>query len=224
MTAPPPPPPLPPAGWYPDPTGKPGQAYWDGRAWHNAAPATTSPAYAPTPWDKVQPHFDRARPQVDKARRFWSGLPRQRQFIVAIGAIAGLFIAVAFVASFLGSDQSDAPGQPAPHSSSRPPWDHTTTSPEEPTSSPGAPTSSGNADDAYIEKLAENDITGERAARIKEGHGVCAKLRGGTSVQETLTWLMGQTGFRRVWCSVEANIAALVYCPDQVTPELQLAG
>lgn len=23
----------PPAGWYPDPTGRPGSSYWDGRAW-----------------------------------------------------------------------------------------------------------------------------------------------------------------------------------------------
>jgi hypothetical protein len=23
----------PPAGWYPDPSGRPGSAYWDGRAW-----------------------------------------------------------------------------------------------------------------------------------------------------------------------------------------------
>ncbi len=32
---------LPPAGWYPDPHGKPGQTYWDGQVWrdHLAAPA-----------------------------------------------------------------------------------------------------------------------------------------------------------------------------------------
>jgi hypothetical protein len=118
MTAPPPPPP-PPAGWYPDPTGKPGQKYWDGQAWHDAAPATASPAYAPTPWDKMKPHLDRARPQVDKAQRFWSALPRQRQFIVAIVAIAGLLVAMAVVASllgFFGSDRSDAPGHSGSHS------------------------------------------------------------------------------------------------------------
>jgi hypothetical protein len=27
-------PPTPPPGWYPDPSGAPGQRYWDGRAWH----------------------------------------------------------------------------------------------------------------------------------------------------------------------------------------------
>lgn len=34
MTTPPPPP----AGWYPDPTGEPGQMYWDGKAWHRLTP------------------------------------------------------------------------------------------------------------------------------------------------------------------------------------------
>lgn len=32
------PPPQPPAGWYPDPTGKPGEMYWDGEAWHSLTP------------------------------------------------------------------------------------------------------------------------------------------------------------------------------------------
>jgi hypothetical protein len=35
---------LPPAGWYPDPTGKPGQMYWDGQGWHEVGPPTTRPA------------------------------------------------------------------------------------------------------------------------------------------------------------------------------------
>lgn len=25
-------------GWYPDPTGKPGQAYWDGQQWQSSGP------------------------------------------------------------------------------------------------------------------------------------------------------------------------------------------
>jgi len=35
---------LPPAGWYPDPDGKPGQTYWDGEGWrdHLATPAQPS--------------------------------------------------------------------------------------------------------------------------------------------------------------------------------------
>ena len=43
---------LPPAGWYPDPNGKPGQMYWDGQAWHTpspAIPATTEPAIGRPP-------------------------------------------------------------------------------------------------------------------------------------------------------------------------------
>jgi hypothetical protein len=30
------------AGWYPDPSGKPGQTYWDGQRWHTNVPAATS--------------------------------------------------------------------------------------------------------------------------------------------------------------------------------------
>jgi hypothetical protein len=33
-------------GWYPDPSGKPGQMYWDGERWSTDVPATT-PAVAP---------------------------------------------------------------------------------------------------------------------------------------------------------------------------------
>lgn len=41
MTAPPPPP-----GWYPDPTGRPGQQYWDGRTWHPHPEPATRPGNA----------------------------------------------------------------------------------------------------------------------------------------------------------------------------------
>jgi TM2 domain-containing membrane protein YozV len=34
------------AGWYPDPSGKPGQMYWDGQQWHTNVPAAT-PGVAP---------------------------------------------------------------------------------------------------------------------------------------------------------------------------------
>lgn len=37
------PPPRPPAGWYPDPSGGPGQKYWTGEAWSDV-PAPESPA------------------------------------------------------------------------------------------------------------------------------------------------------------------------------------
>ena len=89
------PPTGPPPGWYPGPTGKPGQMYWDGQRWYTAAAATTPPAAAPTPWDKVRPHVDKARPQLDKGRRFWSGLSRQRKVILAL---AGLLVVVAVIA------------------------------------------------------------------------------------------------------------------------------
>jgi hypothetical protein len=59
MAAPPPPP-----GWYPDPTGKPGQMYWDGQAWQSAIPATTRPAYAP-------PQRASDTPPPTRSKRIW---------------------------------------------------------------------------------------------------------------------------------------------------------
>jgi hypothetical protein len=41
------------AGWYPDPTGGPGQTYWDGQQWHTGIVAPTPPAAAPTPWGQA---------------------------------------------------------------------------------------------------------------------------------------------------------------------------
>jgi hypothetical protein len=43
---------LPPAGWYPNPSGAPGQRYFDGRAWtahHRAAPPQPVAPPAPQP-------------------------------------------------------------------------------------------------------------------------------------------------------------------------------
>jgi hypothetical protein len=43
----------------------------------------------------VRPHVEKARPQWDKGRRFWSGLSRQRRVILAL---AGLLVVVAVIA------------------------------------------------------------------------------------------------------------------------------
>jgi Protein of unknown function (DUF2510) len=93
MTTPPPP-----AGWYPNPSGGPGQMYWDGERWQTGVPAQPPPAAAPTPWGNVGPYLDKARPHVDKGRRFWSGLPGQRKIMFAV---AGLLIVVAVGAVFV---------------------------------------------------------------------------------------------------------------------------
>jgi hypothetical protein len=38
-----------PAGWYPDPTGKSGQMYWDGQQWHQDQTSPTGSGLAPLP-------------------------------------------------------------------------------------------------------------------------------------------------------------------------------
>jgi Protein of unknown function (DUF2510) len=40
---------LPPAGWYPDPNGGPGQMYWDGRRWDTEISATPPPGQSGIP-------------------------------------------------------------------------------------------------------------------------------------------------------------------------------
>lgn len=66
--------------WYPDPSGKPGHMYWDGRQWHTEVPATSPPAdQAPHPPIPATP-------------------PPQRQTAL----IAALFVAVAVLFAIVG--------------------------------------------------------------------------------------------------------------------------
>lgn len=92
----------PPAGWYPDPSGKPGQTYWDGLRWHEGMPATSPSPAARTPGDNIRPYVDKARPHWDKVRRFWSGLSPQRQVMIAIAALIVVVGAVAVPITALG--------------------------------------------------------------------------------------------------------------------------
>jgi Protein of unknown function (DUF2510) len=71
---------LPPAGWYPDPTGKPGQKYWDGQAWTDIPapeiPATPKAGWYPDPsgkhgqmyWDGEGWHTTGAVPPKQRTR------------------------------------------------------------------------------------------------------------------------------------------------------------
>src|ERR1700744_6524675 len=87
------PPPQPPAGWYPDPTGKPGEMYWDGEAWHRLTPGTPATPKADSP-ATLQPDIP-TTPQVDKTR---SG---NKLAILIIGGIL-LIVAGVFAAYALG--------------------------------------------------------------------------------------------------------------------------
>ncbi|MEB4210980.1 DUF2510 domain-containing protein [Mycobacterium sp. 94-17] len=90
--------PQPPAGWYPDPSGKSGQMYWDGQRWRTDNPA---PAAAPGPENT-------ARPAWEKGRSFWSGLSRKAKIILTAGV--GL-VAIVIVAMIGNAGPS---GPPAP--------------------------------------------------------------------------------------------------------------
>lgn len=42
-----------PPGWYPDPSGAPGQCYWDGRNWIAAQPSVPATAPVPEPGSEI---------------------------------------------------------------------------------------------------------------------------------------------------------------------------
>jgi hypothetical protein len=76
---------LPPAGWYPDPTGKLGQKYWDGQAWSNI-PAPNIPA---TPQAEIPGTPTPTQPPVST-----NGPSGQRLNGFALAGLALLAIAV----------------------------------------------------------------------------------------------------------------------------------
>lgn len=94
--------PKPPPGWYPDPSGKPGQMYWDGQQWRTEASPS---AAAPTPWDGTRSHSN-------KGRNFWSGLSRNGKIMLAAGAALVVVIAVVVLVGVIGTGS----GGPAGHS------------------------------------------------------------------------------------------------------------
>ncbi len=59
--------PQPAAGWYPDPSGAPGQKYWDGRQWVESPPVPFPPSapYAGGGYHGVDAH---GRPMSDKSK------------------------------------------------------------------------------------------------------------------------------------------------------------
>lgn len=96
----------PPAGWYPDPSGKPGQMYWDGQQWRTDIPP---PAAAPAPGPT-------ARPPWEKRPSFWSGMSRNTKIVLAAGAGLVAIVIVAMIGNAASgpSGPPAGPGQPAP--------------------------------------------------------------------------------------------------------------
>jgi hypothetical protein len=131
-------------GWYDDPHDSNAQRYWDGQHWspHRQRKPTLQPAPPPSPslpppsLPNLQPAPSPGPPptptspspppspppppvsgatHVEKGRRFWSGLPRERQIMVAI---AGLLAAVAVVAvAFRAFDHVFGDASPTRHHS-----------------------------------------------------------------------------------------------------------
>jgi hypothetical protein len=85
-------------GWYPDPSGKPGQKYWDGQRW-------------------VPPAGPPQNPLPASLRRRWSAL-RTRTKMAIIGALAVIMAFAVWPTNGGGSSPSGTP--PAPSGQSAP--------------------------------------------------------------------------------------------------------
>ena len=109
------PPPQPPAGWYPDPTGKPGQMYWDGEAWHRLTPDIPATPKAEIP----------ATTQARRWGRFIGNRPLiwNKHLILSLAAIVviGVLVIVApYVLQKLHSPYSEQSHSPSSPSSGSP--------------------------------------------------------------------------------------------------------
>ena len=109
------PPPQPPAGWYPDPTGKPGEMYWDGETWHRLTPDIPATPKAEIP----------ATTQVRRWGRFIGNRPLiwNKQLILSLAAIVviGVLVIVApYVLQKLHSPYSEQSHSPSSPSSGSP--------------------------------------------------------------------------------------------------------
>jgi hypothetical protein len=109
MTTPPPGSVNPPAGWYPDPSGQPGQRWWDGSAWTeqtqqapSAAPGSGYPAYGSGQGYGGSPGYG-SGPGYGTASGYGGpgGAPRQSNGLAIAGIICGA-IAFLFIPILLG--------------------------------------------------------------------------------------------------------------------------
>jgi Protein of unknown function (DUF2510) len=111
--------------WYPDPSGKPGLMYWDGRQWHADVPA----AATSIPLSESAPPVKRATASMTKV---WAG--------VTLVAVVIAALAVVTVVTLAGRNHpapSSAPATSSAKSTTHP--SHSTTVPPPPAAIGGVP-------------------------------------------------------------------------------------
>lgn len=117
------PPPQPPAGWYPDPNGEPGQKYWDGQAWADIPapdiPATPESDIAGTP-KPAQPAVSTKGPSGQRKVGFAIAIVLVVLVVVAINRIGIPFWQHSIYPRFFekGSSSSSSPSSQSPSSQS----------------------------------------------------------------------------------------------------------
>ncbi|MBW0019594.1 MAG: NINE protein [Mycobacterium sp.] len=105
-------------GWYPDPSGNPGQKYWDGQQWHDAGAAATPAAVAPyggapyggAPYGGASYGVDAyGQPLSDKSKlvagllQLFLGSFGVGRFYLGYGTIGALQIVVTFLTCGIGA-------------------------------------------------------------------------------------------------------------------------
>lgn len=99
-----------PSGWYPDPSGRPQQRWWDGNTWTdfvsvNGQTFVDSPAAAPAP---PQPQFQ-AQPQFQQVAAAPAGAPAAgtRSLTTRLAAIAAVALAVGGAVGYVARGDGD---------------------------------------------------------------------------------------------------------------------
>jgi hypothetical protein len=94
----------PPAGWYPDPNGTPGQRWWNGASWSDAtqAPPLAGPGSQPAPYAPSSSYP--SAPGNSRMRRGWAGgnyggASRNHYAFITFG-VSALYIVLALATGF----------------------------------------------------------------------------------------------------------------------------
>lgn len=165
-------------GWYPNPSGEPGQRYWDGTEW--TIVNVPSPPVRPAAPTNVSPTPSSSPAKVSPAKIL----------LIIFGSIFGLVAGCVACVSVAGSHQATTTA-----SSSPTPYSYATgasATPAVPSSSPPSPTVSSSSptatatdtDDrtAYLADLASDGVTPTKSTSastlVDLGYLACEKLKG----------------------------------------------
>lgn len=98
--------PAPPAGWYPDPSGVPGQRYWDGQKWGPKAPE----------WQQPQVVIHNTNTVATPAPVYFNAGPNHALHLILTLLTCGIWLPVWIIVSIVDAASTSGPrvaGQPS---------------------------------------------------------------------------------------------------------------